>query len=658
MISFSLSAHLWQSTYCVAAAWLLTLALRRNRAAVRYWIWLAASVKFLIPFSLLVTLGTQVASRLTATFASYAPAPEIRQQVSYVMEAVAQPLNIVEPPASQIPLAAPTAPAHPWLPAILAGIWICGILIGIVYWLRWCHQIGATRRRATPLHLGLPITVRTAPGRLEPGVLGIWRPVLLLPEGITGRLTPQQLDAVIAHELCHVRRRDNLTAAIHMVVETIFWFHPLVWWIRTRLVEERERACDEDVLRSGSAPMAYAEGILEVCKYYVESPRVCMAGISGANLKKRIDSIMENTLMSSLSLSRKLLIACTALLLLAAPIAIGIFSAPPSHAQPVTPAAPSAVIAPPVAAAPQPKLIQPKPIQPKLIAQAAPPHPAMIVCDMAAPCVAQPATLAPAPQFANVSLALDETPWTRENQPHAKVNLETADFHLIGMAAMIQKAYPGVAYYQIQWPSWMTTPGEAPWRVGPANAFYDLSATLPPGTKLDQLPVMFQALLASRFKMTSHWETQNLQVYALAVSSGGIKFGKSTGSLPPLGVHAWMSADGYGWGRRGPMNPEIAGMTMDQLSSIGWRLDLPLVNMTGLDGVYDIDLTVAREPGHWPLMNIPAAPTQAARNLNEGWSNDAFIKALETQLGLTVEKRIVPVKVLVIDHVERIPTAE
>ena len=91
-------------------------------------------------------------------------------------------------------------------------------------------------------------------------MFGVLKPVLLLPEGITDRLTPAQLNAVLAHEMCHVRRRDNLTAAIHMLVEAIFWFYPLVWWIRARLVEERERACDEAVLQSGSDAEVYAEG--------------------------------------------------------------------------------------------------------------------------------------------------------------------------------------------------------------------------------------------------------------------------------------------------------------------------------------------------------------------------------------------------------------
>src|SRR6185369_1686767 len=105
---------------------------------------------------------------------------------------------------------------------------------------------------------------------------------------------------VVAHELCHVRYRDNLSAAIHMFVETVFWFHPLVWWIGKRLVDERERACDEEVLRQGNDPRAYAEGILNVCKLYVESPLACVSGITGADLKKRIQNILNHATGSDL----------------------------------------------------------------------------------------------------------------------------------------------------------------------------------------------------------------------------------------------------------------------------------------------------------------------------------------------------------------------
>ncbi|MGC1305060.1 MAG: M56 family metallopeptidase, partial [Caulobacteraceae bacterium] len=88
--------------------------------------------------------------------------------------------------------------------------------------------IRAVVHAARPLALPAPIPVRASAAMLEPGLVGIWRPVLLLPEGIATQLAPAEVDAILAHELSHLRRRDNLTAAMHMLVEALFWFHPLV----------------------------------------------------------------------------------------------------------------------------------------------------------------------------------------------------------------------------------------------------------------------------------------------------------------------------------------------------------------------------------------------------------------------------------------------
>jgi beta-lactamase regulating signal transducer with metallopeptidase domain len=66
-----------------------------------------------------------------------------------------------------------------------------------------------------------------------------------------------------------------------MVVETIFWFHPLVWWIRARLIDEGERACDEEVLRLGNEAEVYAAGILEAWKLYLELPLASVSGATG-----------------------------------------------------------------------------------------------------------------------------------------------------------------------------------------------------------------------------------------------------------------------------------------------------------------------------------------------------------------------------------------
>src|SRR5262249_20343807 len=153
------------------------------------------------------------------------------------------------------------------------------------------------------------VEIRVSPSHLEPGVVGIVRPLVLLPEGIAERLTPPELETVLAHELCHVRRRDNLFAALHMIVEAVFWFHPLVWWIAARFVEERERACDEEVLSQGSHPEIYADAILNVCKLYGQSPLTCVAGVSGAGIRRRVEAIMADRRLPGLNRAKKLLLA-------------------------------------------------------------------------------------------------------------------------------------------------------------------------------------------------------------------------------------------------------------------------------------------------------------------------------------------------------------
>ena len=99
-----------------------------------------------------------------------------------------------------------------------------------------------------------------------------------------------------------------------------------------RLVEERERACDEDVVRLGCSPDVYAEGILKICKLYLASPLTCASGISGADLSRRIEIIMGSPL-KGLSVGKKLLLGVLGVLALIAPITVGLLSAPAGRAQ-------------------------------------------------------------------------------------------------------------------------------------------------------------------------------------------------------------------------------------------------------------------------------------------------------------------------------------
>ena len=98
-------------------------------------------------------------------------------------------------------------------------------------------------------------------------------------------------------------------------------------------MEERERACDEEVLRMGGAPVDYAETILAVCKSYVESPIACMSGISGSDLKRRVVNVMANRRIENLGPARKLLLLALGIVAIAAPIVFGIINAPSLRAQ-------------------------------------------------------------------------------------------------------------------------------------------------------------------------------------------------------------------------------------------------------------------------------------------------------------------------------------
>jgi bla regulator protein BlaR1 len=318
MIS-ELANHLWQSTLFACVMGLLTLVLRRNRAAVRHGLWLAASVKFLVPFSLLIGLVSQIEWR---------KAPVVPQPRLNVVEQISKPLAILASPAR---LLAQRTPSR--FPAVLVSLWLCGFAAnGLAWWRRW-RQVRAAWRAASPLPLNLPIPVLSSSARLEPGVFGVFQPFLLLPDGLSEHLTPEQFEAIVAHELCHVRRRDNLSSAIHMVVETLFWFHPVVWWIQARLVEERERACDEAVLQMGNDPQDYAEGIVTVCKFYLKSPLVCLSGVTGSDLKRRVETIMLNRAADRMNIGRKLLLIVGGAVAVTVPLVVGVMNPPSIRAQ-------------------------------------------------------------------------------------------------------------------------------------------------------------------------------------------------------------------------------------------------------------------------------------------------------------------------------------
>ncbi|HEY5759774.1 MAG TPA: M56 family metallopeptidase, partial [Steroidobacter sp.] len=195
--------------------------------------------------------------------------------------------------------------------------------------LRWLSQWQAMRSMlasAPYLPMDLPVPVRVTSAGLTPGVFGVFKPVLILPHAVMHELNASQMQTVLAHEMCHIRRRDNLTAAIHKVIEVFFWFHPLVWWIGANMLREREAACDESVIEDGHEQVVYAESLLHVCRLGVTARFAGVAASSGGDLKQRMTSILSPERASPLDQPRFMLLFLAAMAFCYGPVLAGVAS--------------------------------------------------------------------------------------------------------------------------------------------------------------------------------------------------------------------------------------------------------------------------------------------------------------------------------------------
>lgn len=302
--------HLWQSTLFLMLIAVLCTYLRKEDARVRYALWCIGSMKFLLPFSLLTSIGSWLSPR--------APIESIDLTIDWVasVSAVSQPF---------------TPQQQSWsVSSMILAVWAVGSFLVLGVWAvrayRLRQLIRGAKQESKPLSdQGRVIPVYRTQADIEPGVFGLLRPVILLPQGIENRLSTTQFEAVLAHELCHIRRRDNLTAAVHMLVQAVFWFHPIIWWVGSRLIDERERACDELVVSLGHDREAYAKSILDVCEQYVATRLACAPGISGSDLKRRVVEIMHYEGVKKMENTKKILLSTLSALVLALPILGGLF---------------------------------------------------------------------------------------------------------------------------------------------------------------------------------------------------------------------------------------------------------------------------------------------------------------------------------------------
>jgi uncharacterized protein (TIGR03435 family) len=677
--------HLWQSTVAFLIAWLFALILRNNHARMRYWVWMIASVKFLVPFSLFIAAGEGLRRLFVA--------PIQRPALAAVMEQITQPYQQTFAQTAQTDLAnvstltAATSHHGNLLPYILLSLWLCGFLAIVFSWFRGWRQIRASVRASSRMNLPAELPVLSSPRLLEPGVFGILHPVLLLPEGISDRLNPEQLRTILAHEICHLRRHDNLTAAIHMVVEALFWFHPAVWWIQARLLEERERACDEAVLQSGNESELYAESILNVCKFYVESPLACVSGVTGSDLKRRIVRIMEEQMGKKLDLGRKILLGLAATVALAVPITFGLVHINPVSAQTnltqdiagdwqgtlhvgkdlrvvakVTKADggyKAAFYSIDQGGAPIPVAkitLEGTTVKISVTAIGGTyegklssdgksivgnwsqgPNPLPLTLMRATPETAwaipePPPVIPPMAANANPSFEVATIKPSKPDSPGKMFRVQGRRFSTLNttLSDIISFAYGTHPKQLVGAPAWVETDK------------FDIEAQ-PDGDGAPsdkQWKVMWQKLLAERFKLSFHRDKKELSVYVLSVSKTGQKLTKSEGDpngLPGL----WFQ----GLGKLNVSNATMEDFAGLMQSSV---LDRPVLDQTGLTGRWNFILNWTPDDSQFASFGMKIPPPTGGAS-----EPPALYTAIQEQLGLKLEATKAAADVLVVDHVEK-----
>lgn len=194
----------------------------------------------------------------------------------------------------------------PWLAWIVA-CWSIGCMLCAMRPLLGWYMLGRLRRvgvsdvpegvvtaaQRLAERLGLSRRVRVLHSTLArvPIVVGYFRPVILLPVSLVTSIPATQLEAILAHELAHVRRHDFLVNLLQILVETVFFYHPAVWWLSSRLRAEREYCCDQLVVSTLGDPAEYGRALLAV-EELRGADTVFALSASGGRLPERVRRIL------------------------------------------------------------------------------------------------------------------------------------------------------------------------------------------------------------------------------------------------------------------------------------------------------------------------------------------------------------------------------
>jgi beta-lactamase regulating signal transducer with metallopeptidase domain len=361
----ALAALAAKATVILLLAAFAAALLRRSSAAVRHLVWLAGMGGVLL---LPLAAAVSPAWELRVLPAPGAPAESLAAPPPDV-PAPSVALAVGAPPSERVEPAGRSAGA--WITGAMGAIVVAGVLAGLlrmaIGWLGVLRLGRASVAVADPgwlrmqketaarLRLDRRVRLLRARAPVMPATWGVFRPAVILP--LTADMWPgDRRQAVLAHELAHVKRYDCLTQAVAQLACALYWWHPLVWYAARRLGVERERACDDLVLATGTRASSYATHLLEIASshrsVWLSGPTlVGMARPS--HLASRLAWVLDASLDRRVPTARVSALAALATLLVVAPLAAARPTAAP--AQPAPAAAPVAPARPQTPPAPAPR---------------------------------------------------------------------------------------------------------------------------------------------------------------------------------------------------------------------------------------------------------------------------------------------------------------
>ncbi len=293
-LGWTLIHFLWQGTVVALLLAAADHVLARATARVRYTVACAALLTMLM-----LVAGTFAVLRAGGTMAGSAPLAVSSAGI------VAAPLVSALAVERFAPFTATDATTA-YLPALVT-VWLIGVcLLALRSAGGWMVARHLAVRRAWPVagewqarvarmaaRLAVSRPVRLCESALAdvPMVIGWMRPVILLPASALTGLTPQQLEAVLAHELAHVRRHDYLVNLLQTAAETLLFYHPAVWWTGRRIRIEREHCCDDLAVEACGDALVYARALAQLEHVRRDTPHFAMAATRGS-LVERIQRLV------------------------------------------------------------------------------------------------------------------------------------------------------------------------------------------------------------------------------------------------------------------------------------------------------------------------------------------------------------------------------